>query len=58
MFDSLVNIRLINKETCECQRLRKMSFWEIFGFQCIYSTKLECRPSLKFPRILKLLEIT
>ena len=35
----------------EYQRLRKMSFWEIFDFRCIYLTKLEYRPSLKFLRI-------
>ena len=46
-FDSLVNIRLINKETWKYHRLRKMSFWEIFDFQCIYVDKLRCRPSLK-----------
>ena len=38
----------INKETCEYQRLRKMNFLEIFDFQCIYLTKLECiQPFLK-----------
>ena len=46
-FDSLVKIRWINKEICEYHRLRKMSFWEIFDFQCIYVAKLGCRPSLK-----------
>ena len=46
-FDSLVNIRWINKETCEYQRLKKMSFWKIFDFQCICVSKLGCRPSLK-----------
>ena len=37
----------MNKETCECQHLRKMSFWEIFNIQCIYIAKLGCRPSMK-----------
>ena len=32
---------------CEYQRLKKMSSWEIFDFQCIYLTKLQNRPSLK-----------
>ena len=46
-FDSLVNVRWINKETCQHQRLRKMSFCEIFDFHCIYAAKLGCRTSLK-----------
>ena len=46
-FDSLVNIRWINKETCEYQLLKKMSFRKIFDFQCICVAKLGCRPSLK-----------
>ena len=46
-FDSLVNIWLINKETCEYQRVTKISFLEIFDLLCIYLTKLRCRPSLK-----------
>ena len=46
-FDSLVNIRWINKETCENQRLNEMSFWKIFHFQCICVAILGCRPSLR-----------
>ena len=46
-FDSLAKIQLINKENCEYQCLRKMSFLEIFHFQGIYLSRLQCRPSLK-----------
>ena len=50
-FDSLVNIRWINKEICEYhQRLRKMSFWEILDFHCIYTAKLGYRPFFEFLR--------
>ena len=44
-FDSLVNIRLIKKEACEYRCFEKNEF--LFDFQSIYSTKLQCRPSLK-----------
>ena len=37
----------MNKETCECQLLIKMSLWEIFDIQCIYIANLRCRPSMK-----------
>ena len=44
---TIVNIRWINRETCGDESLRKMSFREIFDFQCIHVAKLGFKPSLK-----------
>ena len=56
-FDLLVNIRLINKETCEHVNISVWEKWvsEKYDFQCIYLTKLEYRTSLKSLRTFKII---
>ena len=56
-FDLLVNIRLINKETCEHVNISVWEKWvsQKYDFQCIYLTKLEYRTSLKSLRTFKII---
>lgn len=46
--NTVINIRLINKLSNECQCSGKIAFKEIFNFQCILFTKSKYRHSYKF----------